>query len=286
MSQRGAYAGTPTDQHLPYGTIGFRDVDIYPSRPNLQRARELALGHTGNGQGVLYCSNRAPAPQQCQIIQANLRAIGLEMEIKLFPRAEQFERTGRRGEPFDMTLEGWHMDYFDPFDFLFLLDGTTLKPTNNLNFAYFNDPGYNSRIQAANQLHGDARAQAFGDLDVEIAQTAAPWAPYGVTNDRLFFSARIGCQAYVPPVRNLARSTVRAAGFSGRRSRRRGRRRHTGRRVHGLACRRGFVGLSRRGHLRDLGRHGGLDRLPADFRNLDVRGRWRDHEDDLSRCHR
>ena len=199
MSQRGGYAGTPTDQHLPYGMIGFRDVDIYPSRPNLQRARELALGHTGSGQGVLYCSNRAPAPQQCQIIQANLRAIGLEMEIKLFPRAEQFERTGRRGEPFDMTLEGWHMDYFDPFDFLFLLDGTTLKPTNNRNFAYFNDPGYNSRIQAANLLHGDARAQAFGDLDVEIAQTAAPWAPYGVPNDRLFFSGRIGCQAYVPP---------------------------------------------------------------------------------------
>jgi ABC-type oligopeptide transport system substrate-binding subunit len=198
MLQRGAYAGTPTDQHLPYGIVGFRDADIYPSRPDIQRARALALGNTRSGQGVLYCSNRSPAPQQCQIVQANLRNIGLEMEIKLFPRAEQFERARTRGEPFDMTLEGWHVDYFDPFNFLFLLDGSTLKPTGNLNFAYFNDPVYNSRIQAANQLDGAARANAFGELDVEIAQAAAPWVPYGVPNDRLFFSGRIGCQTYVP----------------------------------------------------------------------------------------
>jgi ABC-type transport system substrate-binding protein len=203
MAQRGAYAGTTTDQHLPLGMPGFRDVAIYPARPDIARARELAAWSPGDPvrNGVLYCSNRSPAPQQCQIIQANLRQIGLEMEIKLFPRATQYELTGRRGEPFDMTLEGWHMDYFDPFDFLFLLDGTRLGPpgsTGNVNFAYFDDSGYNGRIQAASQLHGDARANAFGELDVDIAQNAAPWAPYGVPNDRHFFSARIGCQTYVP----------------------------------------------------------------------------------------
>ena len=30
-----------------------------------------------------------------------------------------------------MTLEGWHADYYDPFDFLFLLDGTRIRPSNN-----------------------------------------------------------------------------------------------------------------------------------------------------------
>jgi peptide/nickel transport system substrate-binding protein len=203
MAQRGAYSGSPTDQHLPSSIPGFRDVAIYPARPDVPRARELAEWSPGDPvrNGVLYCSNRSPAPQQCQIIQANLRNIGLEMQIMLFPRAEQFERTGRRGEPFDMTLEGWHADYQDPFDFLFLLDGSRLGPmgsTGNVNFAYFNDPGYNSRIQAASQLHGDARATAFGVLDVDIAQNAAPWAPFGVPNDRFFFSERIGCQTYVP----------------------------------------------------------------------------------------
>lgn len=200
MDQRGAYAGSPTDQYLPYGFPGFRDVDIYPSRPDVARARAFAGWSPGDPMrpAVLYCSNRSPAPQQCQIVQANLRNIGLEMEIKLFPRAAQFELAGRRGEPFDMTLEGWHVDYYDPFDFLFLLDGSRLQPANNVNFAYFNDPGYNDRIHAANQLDGDARATAFGDLDVDIAQNAAPWAPFGVPNDRHFFSERVGCQTYVP----------------------------------------------------------------------------------------
>jgi peptide/nickel transport system substrate-binding protein len=200
MAQRGAYAGEPTDQHLPPGIRGFRDVDIYPVRPDVARARELAGWSPGDPMrnGVLYCSNQAPAPQICQTVQANLQQIGLEMEIKLFPRAVQFQRAGIRGEPFDMTLEGWHSDYYDPLDFLFLLDGTGLRPANNVNFAYFNDPEYNERINAANLLAGDDRADAFGALDVDIARHAAPWAAYGVPNDRLFFSDRVGCQTYVP----------------------------------------------------------------------------------------
>jgi ABC-type oligopeptide transport system substrate-binding subunit len=201
MAQRGAFAGVPTDQHLPYGMPGFRDVDIYPSSPNIARARELAGWSPGDPMrnGVLYCADRAPATQICQIVQANLRQIGLEMEIKNFSRAEQFTRTGTRGEPFDMSLEGWHADYYDPFDFMFLLDGERLQPTNNVNFAYFNVPAYNERLDAANVLFGDARMTAFGDLDIDIARDAAPWAPYMVSNDRYYFSERIGCQTYVPP---------------------------------------------------------------------------------------
>jgi peptide/nickel transport system substrate-binding protein len=203
VAQRGAYAGAVTDQHLPPGVPGFRDVPIYPARPDVARARELAGWSPGDAvrNGVLYCSETAPAPQQCQIVQANLREIGLEMEIKLFRRAEQFARAATRGEPFDMTLESWPANYLDPVNFLVLLDGSRLGPfgsTRNLNFAYFNDPVYNDRIHAANQLHGDARANAFGELDVDIAQNAAPWAAYGVPNDRHFFSERIGCRAYVP----------------------------------------------------------------------------------------
>jgi ABC-type oligopeptide transport system substrate-binding subunit len=200
MAQRGAYAGEPTDQHVPRGIRGFRDVAIYPSRPDVARARELAGWAPGDPMrnGVLYCAQTAPAPQICQTVQTNLREIGLDMDIKLFPRAVQFESAGRRGEPFDMTLESWHMEYYDPYDFLVLLDGSRLKPANNVNFAYFNDPEYNQRINAANLLAGDDRADAFGALDIDIAENAAPWAAYGIPNDRLFFSDRVGCQTYVP----------------------------------------------------------------------------------------
>ncbi len=121
-AQRGAYEATATDQYLPAGMPGYRDEHIYPSQPDLAKARELAGWQPGDPvrNGVFYCSNRAPAPAICQIVQANLRQIGIELEIQEFPRAVQFTKTGTRGEPFDMTLDGWHQDYYDPNDFLFL----------------------------------------------------------------------------------------------------------------------------------------------------------------------
>lgn len=203
---RGFDAATPTDQHLPFGVTGFRDAPIYPNSPDLITARQLA-GCTAPYDdkttcplrtGVLYCSNRAPAPDTCKNVRAQLLEIGLDLEIKEFPRATQFELTGRRGEKFDMTLDGWHADYYDPFDYLFLLDGTTIGPANNTNFAYFNNEDYNDDIAAANLLYGAAREDAFGALDVAIARDAAPWAPYAVPNDRYFFSERVGCHTYVP----------------------------------------------------------------------------------------
>jgi peptide/nickel transport system substrate-binding protein len=215
---RGVNAARPTDQILPFGLPGFHDVDAYPFSSDLARARTLA-GCTGDTpatcpprQGVFYCSDRAPAPQQCQIVQTNLRAIGLELEIKLFPRAIQFERAGIRGEPFDLTLEAWHANYLDGYDFLSLLDGARLRPTNNVNFAYFNDPAFNDRIGASNATAGDAREDAFASLDADITRETAPWAPYAVSYDRYYFSDRVGCQVYSSAYTiNLAALCIRPA---------------------------------------------------------------------------
>jgi ABC-type oligopeptide transport system substrate-binding subunit len=198
LTQRGAYAGVTNDQLMPPTMRGFKNVAIYPRRPNISRARQLAQGQTRGGNGVFYCSNRAPAPQQCQIVQANLRNIGLNMDIRLFPRATQFERAGNKGEPFDLTLEGWHMDYFDPYDFIFLVDGTTIRPSNNVNFSYFNSAAYNRKITRAKQLVGVKRYQAFSALDVDITKNAAPLATFASRNDRHYVSSRVGCYHYHP----------------------------------------------------------------------------------------
>ena len=131
-------------------------------------------------------------------MQDNLKAIGLDMEIKLFPRAVQFTKTGTRGEPFDLTLEGWHMDYFDPYDFIFLLDGTTIRAANNVDFSYFNSPAYNRKIAAAASLVGQARYRAFGNLDVDLAKNAAPLASYITDNTRILVSKSTGCVCYHP----------------------------------------------------------------------------------------
>jgi ABC-type oligopeptide transport system substrate-binding subunit len=198
LAQGGAYAGVTNDQYMPPTMRGFKNVAIYPRRPNMSRARALASGQTRGGSGVFYCSNRAPSPQRCQIAQANLRNIGLNMDIRLFPRATQFELAGRRGEPFDMTLEGWHMDYFDPYDFIFLVDGTTIRPANNVNFSYFNSAAFNRKITRAKTLVGTERYRAFSNLDQDLVRNASPLATYASPNDRHYVSSRTGCYHYHP----------------------------------------------------------------------------------------
>jgi len=198
IRQRGAYAGRPTDQYLPYGLAGFRDERIYPlDRADVATARELAAG--AKGKAVLYTCNEAPCPETAQIIQANLKEIGIDVEIRQFERAVQFQKQGVRGEPFDIAFDGWQADYADPYDFVnVLLDGSRLQKANNVNFSYFDDPVFIEKMHAAARLSGDERLRAYGELDVELARDAAPLAAWVNDNDRDFFSSRIGCQVYQP----------------------------------------------------------------------------------------
>ena len=198
LAQGGYLAGKRTDQILPPGMAGFRDADLYPlKQPNMSAAKKLANGHTGNGTVVLYESNRGASPLRAQIIQYNLKQIGLNVDTHLLARAVQLEKEGTRGEPFDIADESWGADYADPYDFInVLLDGGNIQASNNNNFSYFNDPKFNKQMTQAALLSGSKRYSAYGNLDVAIMQQAVPWAPRSNANNRMFVSKRFGCFTY------------------------------------------------------------------------------------------
>jgi ABC-type oligopeptide transport system substrate-binding subunit len=198
LAQSGYLAGKRTDQILPPGIAGFRDADLYPlKQPNIVAAKKLAQGHTENGTVVLYESNRGASPLRAQIIQFNLKQIGLNVEVHQFARAVQLEKEGTRGEPFDIADEQWGADYADPYDFInVLLDGRNIQASNNNNFAYFNDPGFNKQMTEAALMTGPARYKAYGNLDVAIMKQGVPWAPRANANNRMLVSKRIGCFSY------------------------------------------------------------------------------------------
>ena len=195
LNQGGYLGGKRTDQILPPGMAGFRDADIYPLKgPNFTKAKNLASGHTRDGHVVYYTSSTALSAAVGQIVQFDLKQIGLDVEIKQFARAVQIAKEGTRGEPFDITSEGWIADYADPFDFIdVLLNGKNIHDSNNNNVAYFNDPSYNKKMDAAARLSGATRFQTYGALDVDISKNAAPWAARSNFNDRVFVSKRFGC---------------------------------------------------------------------------------------------
>jgi ABC-type oligopeptide transport system substrate-binding subunit len=186
-------SGEPTDQYLPPTLPGYRDARIYPQRPDIERARRLA--GTRRRSVNLYTANFPSHVRFAEIVKANLRAIGMDVEVKNYGD-NHFARIQRRDEPYDMAVVGWLSDYPDPVDILNQLDGRTITEDANFNTAQFDDPAYNRRLDAAKGLPSPARENALGKLDVDVARTAAPWA--AVANDRThhFFSGRIGCQRY------------------------------------------------------------------------------------------
>lgn len=200
LRQYGAFAGKRTDQYLPPGMPGFKDANLYPLKgADVESAKKLATGHTGSGTAVLYTNNRTIGTNTAQIVQYDLKQIGIDVQVKQFSRAVQFSKEGTRGEVFDIGFEGWGADYADPFDFInILLDGNTIHDTNNVNFSYFNDPAYNKKMADAAKLSGAARYAAYGNLDIDIANHASPLASFLNQNDRMFLSARVGCFVFNP----------------------------------------------------------------------------------------
>jgi peptide/nickel transport system substrate-binding protein len=208
----GSYAGKATDQILPPGLPGYEDFDAYPlDKPDFAKAKRLAGNQSR--QAVMYTSTSTTGTLSAQVVQANLKQIGIDVQIKQFPRGVQIVKLGTKGEPFDLDIEGWGADYADPFDFInVLLDGNSIHANNNNNFAYFNDPGFNRKMEAAARLSGDARYGAYAKLDQEITTQAAPWASFRVGTQRDFFSAKMGCQMWQPIYQmDLGQLCVRAS---------------------------------------------------------------------------
>ena len=157
VRQFGFLGGGRTDQILPPGMPGYQDAKVYPlvgvNAAALTRARALASGSTRDGKAVMYTFDSAPGPAIAQVVQFNLRQIGIDVEIKTFDRVVQHAKTATRGEPFDITIEGWGADYPDPSNFVnVLLDGNRIQATNNVNVSYFDDAG----VQQAHGAGGPA----------------------------------------------------------------------------------------------------------------------------------
>jgi peptide/nickel transport system substrate-binding protein len=180
----GPLAGIATDQYLPPGIPGFRNARIYPFTPDFKRARALARGHTRGGRAVLYIPGFAPARAQAQIVEDDLKKIGLDVVVEEFPPLVELAKVATPGEPFDIAWYGFSSP--SPADPSFLAQVAQVSR--------FTSRSYDLRLQRASLLpFGPARDAAYGKLDVALARNAAPAAAYAYDNALTLVSARTGC---------------------------------------------------------------------------------------------
>jgi len=194
----GPLAGTPTDQYLSPSQAGYRDERIYPLEgPDLRKARALAKGNTRSGKAVLYTRPDPTDAAQAQVLQRNLKAIGLDLEIVTFPGTLIFEKLATEGHLFDIGRIAFGHSV-DPSWFSGIFDGRTIGTAGNGNWSYFNSRKYNRLFDQASRLKGDERYRAYGELDVRLSRDAAPAVPIANLNAPTFVSSRVGCLVLTP----------------------------------------------------------------------------------------
>jgi peptide/nickel transport system substrate-binding protein len=198
VRQHGALGGARTDQILPIDFPGFRNWNLYSLKgANVAKAKAEASGHTRGGKVRFWTFNSSFGPTVAQVVQFNLKQIGLDTDITSLDRVVQTTKAGTRGAEYDMLLNGWGEDYPDPFDFInILLAGTSIQPDNNVNLSYFNTPAWNAKMDAANRQFGAARLKAYAILDRDLMKGPAPVAPYINQNARVLVSSRVANYTY------------------------------------------------------------------------------------------
>jgi ABC-type transport system substrate-binding protein len=193
VRQHGALGGVRTDQILPVDFPGFRNWNLYSLKgANVAKAKREAAGATRSGKVRFWTFNASFGPSVAQVVQFNLKQIGLDTDITTLDRVVQTTKAGVRGADYDMLLNGWGEDYPDPYDFInILLQGTSIQPDNNVNLSYFNEAKWNKRMDAAAKQFGAARLRAYSILDRDLMRDSAPMAPYVNTTARILVSSRV-----------------------------------------------------------------------------------------------
>jgi ABC-type transport system substrate-binding protein len=138
---------------------------------------------------VLYVCDRAPCPQYAQIVSANLRAIGIETEVRTLESVTLVQRLAHPGEPFDLAYFGYVADSPDPGAFFEGLLGPV---------AWAAPPSLQTKLEAARVETGARREAAYARLDADLTRNDVPWVPIATQTGHDFFSARVGCQVYQP----------------------------------------------------------------------------------------
>lgn len=193
LEARGVYGGVVSDHILPPGMPGFRDENTYPlDRPDVARAKAELPPDFAGGRAVFYTNSTLAGPAIGRLVRRDLGRIGIEVEVHEYSEHEKHERVMKPSEPFDLVVTGWVAGYPDPFICMnTLLHGSVIRGAHNYNFAYFDEAGYNAKLDTASRLFPPERYTAYGDLDLDITRNAAPWAVMGNRTRRDFVSARI-----------------------------------------------------------------------------------------------
>nr|WP_269049368.1 ABC transporter substrate-binding protein [Sporosarcina sp. G11-34] len=181
---------------IPSSLWGYND-DIVDYPYDVEKAKEL-LTEAGYPEGfktkIWTMSNPRPYMPQplkiAEVMQANLKAIGIDAEIESYEWSTYLEKTGN-GEH-TMAMFGWTGVMADPDNFLYpnLSSTNTEKPASNRSF-YENEEFTSLLEQARVTFDHEERINLYKEAQ-EIFHEDVPWLPIANTTSPIGLADYVG----------------------------------------------------------------------------------------------
>jgi peptide/nickel transport system substrate-binding protein len=194
------YAGqiSPMQQILPPAMPGHVAFNPYPH--DMAKAKRLMAAADPSDRQIDVWTNSYPANLEAgEYYEGVLRELGFEPKLKTLDPANYFTVTGNLSTPdLDTGWGNWLLDYPHPNDYFEpQLTKAGIRPTNNTNWAQFDDPALSAEVARLRQQPlGPQQEAAYARLDREYMRQA-PWAPFGTIAFNTFVSSAIDAEDLV-----------------------------------------------------------------------------------------
>jgi peptide/nickel transport system substrate-binding protein len=174
FDQAGGFKGFPD---IDYFNANNEDGDMATAAKYFKLAGYKSGKYEGNDQILIVGANADPGKAQAEVAQAQLQKMGFKTRLRLVPQDAVYtdwcqvpsKKVGMCGGA------GWFKDFADPQSMLEpVFKGALInRSSGNINYSMLNDPKVDAAMDKAALLEGDARLQAWADIDKMIIQDAA-----------------------------------------------------------------------------------------------------------------
>jgi peptide/nickel transport system substrate-binding protein len=146
---------------------------------DLDRAKEemgLAGFPEGLSEPVTLWVRGESEVRAAQLFQQDLKAIGIEIELKMVSFATYLKETGKPRVA-QAAFTGWHQDFPDPSNFMdILFHSRSIHPENSENRAFYRNPKLDAILDSARaEVDREVRLGLYAEANAILAEDA-PWA--------------------------------------------------------------------------------------------------------------
>jgi peptide/nickel transport system substrate-binding protein len=186
-----------TENILPPAYPSFRAHDLY--RHDLRKAIRLVRESGYRGKRVIVWNHDIAADLPfTQYLVAVLKQLGFRATEKVVTAGSYWTTIGNEKTRAQIGFANWVQDYPHPLDWFALLDGRTITPTHNSNYANFDVGWVNREIEKLTRPKNLSRPvdRRWARLDRRVMRLA-PWAPFLNQGGTDVFSKRVDLHCYV-----------------------------------------------------------------------------------------